>query len=142
MKRQLGRNLKKSLRKCYNSLRRDGLTSRMEVLDTPDAIDGAMDDFFRLHAERAELGRTLMHPNVFSTPKERAFLAELCHRLADRGVARVYRLWVDGQIVAIRISFQMGQSLCLYYSGWKSTYGRYSVMTRLLAEIIQDAIAR
>jgi hypothetical protein len=36
----------------------------------------------------------------------------------------------------------MGEHLYLYYSGWDRAYGRYSVMTTLLAEIVKDAIAR
>jgi CelD/BcsL family acetyltransferase involved in cellulose biosynthesis len=42
----------------------------------------------------------------------------------------------------MRLGFQMGKTLYLYYSGWDAAYGRYSVMTTLLAETIKDAIAR
>jgi CelD/BcsL family acetyltransferase involved in cellulose biosynthesis len=142
MKGLLGGNIKESLRKCYNSLRRNGLSYALDVLDDPAAIDGAMNDFFRLHAERASRKNAVRHPDVFASIEARAFLVEVCHALAERGVARVYQLRVNGRVVAARIGFQMGQKLYLYYSGWDSDYGRYSVMTTLLSEIIKDAIGR
>jgi CelD/BcsL family acetyltransferase involved in cellulose biosynthesis len=142
MKAQLGRNLKESLRKCYNSLRRDGLEWSFEVLEDQASIDFALADFFRLHAERAAQKNTVQHGNVFASEEARAFLSDVSRRLAERGVARLFRLRVDGHVVAARLGFQMGQQLYLYYSGWDCAYGRYSVMTTLLTEIIKHAIAR
>jgi CelD/BcsL family acetyltransferase involved in cellulose biosynthesis len=141
MKAQLGRNVKESLRKCYNSLRRDGLTSTLEVLAEPSEVVSGLDDFFRLHTERASRTDTVHHANVFASEQARAFLSDVCQRLAVRGVARLFRLRVNGRVVAVRIGFQMGHQLYLYYSGWDSAYGRYSVMTTLLAEIVKYAIA-
>jgi CelD/BcsL family acetyltransferase involved in cellulose biosynthesis len=142
MKGRLNRNIKESLRKCYNSLRRDGLTYALETLEDADAIDSAMSDFFRLHAKRASQKDTVRHADVFASAEARAFLLEVCHALAERGVTRMFRLRVNGRVVATRIGFQIGPKLYLYYSGWDAAYGRYSVMTTLLAEIIKDAISR
>jgi CelD/BcsL family acetyltransferase involved in cellulose biosynthesis len=142
MKAQLSRNIKESLRKCYNSLRRDGLECSLEVVDEPDAVDRGLADFFQLHAERAARTDTVPHANVFASDEARRFLTEVCHRLAERGVARLFRLRIDGQVVAVRVAFQMGQTLYLYYSGWDRDFGRYSVMTTLLAEIVKYAIGR
>lgn len=142
MKRGLGRNLKESLRHCYNSLRRDGLTSSLEILEDADAIERGLGDFFRLHAGRAALKDGPKHPDVFASQQARDFLVEVCRRLAARGIARVFRLRVADRVVAVRVGFQLGQTLYLYYSGWDAAYARYSVMTTLVAEIIQDGIAR
>ena len=43
----LKRNIKESLRRCYNSLKRDGLAIRLVVADTPDAIHTALEDVLR-----------------------------------------------------------------------------------------------
>jgi CelD/BcsL family acetyltransferase involved in cellulose biosynthesis len=142
MKARLSRNIKESLRKCYNSLRRDGLESSLEVVEEPDAVERGLGDFYRLHAERAARTDTVHHANVFGSDEARAFLSDVCRRLADRGVAKLFRLRIDGQVVALRVGFQMGQMLYLYYSGWEPSYGRYSVMTTLLAEIVKFAIER
>ena len=81
----------------------------------------------------------MRHPNTFATPEERAFLLDMCERLSERGQARVFRLRVDGQVVATRIAFVMGGTLYLYFSGYAREFGKYSVMTTLLAEVIQHA---
>ena len=135
------RNIKESLRHCYNSLKRDGLTFQLEVLEEPADLALGLPDFFRLHAARAALKGVPAHPDVFESPQAQAFLTDVCVRLAERGVAKLFRLRVNGRVVATRVAFEMADSLYLYYSGWEPAYGKYSVMTTLHAEIIQHAIA-
>ena len=101
-----------------------------------------MEEFFRLHANRAARTDTVQHANVFASDEARAFLSDVCRRLAERGVAKLFRLRIDGQVVAVRVGFQLGARLYLYYSGWDSDFSRYSVMTTLLAEIVKYAIGR
>jgi CelD/BcsL family acetyltransferase involved in cellulose biosynthesis len=142
MRARFGRNLKESLRKCYNSLGRDGLRCSLETLQETAEVDAALAEFFRLHSERASLKQGPRHADVFASCEARAFLIEVMHRLAQRGVARVFRLQINGRVVAIRLGFEMCGSLYLYYSGWDPKYGHYSIMTTLLAEIVKDAIRR
>ncbi|MBV9356431.1 MAG: GNAT family N-acetyltransferase [Chloroflexi bacterium] len=142
LKKQLRRNIKESLRKCYNSLKRDGLTFRLEVLTEPDAVASGLEDLFWLHSARADLTGTVVHSDVFDSLQAREFMTDVCRRLARRGVARLYRLLIDERLVAIRLGFEMGDTLYLYYSGWDPAYARYSVMTTLVAEAMQDAIRR
>jgi len=142
LKKGLRRNIKESLRKCYNSLERDGLTVQLETVDCPRAVDRALADFARLHTERARMRNTPVHPDVFEWPPARAFLGEVCQLFAQRGVTRIFRLWAGNRVVATRIGFELGQSLYLYYSGWEPAFGKYSIMTRLLCEVIKYAIDR
>jgi CelD/BcsL family acetyltransferase involved in cellulose biosynthesis len=142
LRQRLRRNIKESLRHCYNSLAREGLTASIEIVQAPDEIGAALQDFFRLHRVRAELEGAPVHPNVFATIAAQSFLREVCERLAERGVARVFNLRLDGQIVASRVAFEMGGALYLYYSGWDPAYARYSVMTTLVAEMVKYAIGR
>ena len=88
--RGLKRNIRESLRHCYNSLKRDGLSFELEVAQTPDAVRNALHTFVSLHAMRAGLTRTVTHPDRFASDTSRRFLYEVCDRLAARGVgARV-----------------------------------------------------
>jgi CelD/BcsL family acetyltransferase involved in cellulose biosynthesis len=138
----LRRNIKESLRHCYNSLKRDGLQSRLEVAQTPADLDTALEDFFRLHTARARLTGVPRHVDVFAPAQARAFLIDVCRRLASRGACRIFRLRLGDQLVATRIGFELSGVLYLYYSGWDPAYARYSVMTTLVAEIVQNAIRR
>lgn len=142
LRARLKRNIKESLRKCYNSLEREGLQYALEVLDQPAEIERALADLFRLHAARAQLPGTVAHANVFESAQARAFISTLCRRLAERGIARLFQLRVGGRLVAARLGFEMGDTLYLYYSGWDPAYAAYSVMTTLVSETIQHAIRR
>jgi CelD/BcsL family acetyltransferase involved in cellulose biosynthesis len=134
------RNLKESLRKCYNSLKRDGLDFSLEVVTQAADVEASLGDFFRLHAARAVQGSSVPHRDVFSHPACRAFLLDVCRRFAERGVLRIFRLHVGGALVATRIGFVLHGTLYLYYSGFDPEFARYSVMTTLVAEAIRHAI--
>jgi CelD/BcsL family acetyltransferase involved in cellulose biosynthesis len=136
----LKRNIRESLRHCYNSLKRDGLTFELEVAETPDAVRSALQTFVSLHAMRADLTGTVAHPDRFATDTSRRFLHEVCGRLAERGVARVFVLKIRGCAVAARIAFVVGEQLYLYYSGFDPLWAKYSVSTTIVAEAMKYAI--
>jgi CelD/BcsL family acetyltransferase involved in cellulose biosynthesis len=134
------RNLKESLRKCYNSLKRDGHRFGFAVAIAPAEVAAALERFWELHGARARLGGTVRHLDVFAAPPARAFLADVCQRLALRGQVRVFQLLIEDQVVAARIGFALGDSLYLYYSGYDPRWAPYSVMTTALAEAIKHAL--
>ncbi len=136
----LSRNIKEAIRKCYNSLRRDGMRFTFEVATRREEMRPALDDFFRLHARRAALTGTVRHLDHFQDARGAAFLVEACERLADRGEAYVFRLRIGGQVVATRIGLAATDTLYFYYSGYDPAFARYSVMTTALVEAIKYAI--
>ena len=139
---RLSRNIKESLRKCYNSLKRDGHGFTLRVVESPAESAAALQVFFRLHRQRARSNAKIKHSDVFAKPKDRAFLTEYVQRMAERGQVRIFQLEVGSGVVATRLGFQLGDELYLYYSGYEMAWGRYSVMTTLLAEAIKWAIDR
>jgi CelD/BcsL family acetyltransferase involved in cellulose biosynthesis len=137
----LKRNIRESLRHCYNSLKRDGHHFEMQVIDDPAGMRRGLDRFLELHTMRADLTRAAIHPNRFAARVSREFLYDVCERLAQSGAARLFQLKVGRQVVAMRIGFVVGESLYLYYSGFDPEWSRYSVMTTTVAEAIKYAIA-
>lgn len=138
---RLRRNIRESLRHCYNSLKREGLKFQLVVHTDGDHIAAALERFFELHTLRAQLGGASSHPDHFRDEAAREFLRDVCARLAARRLARVFELEIDGQVAASRIGFVVGQTLYMYYSGFKPCWARYSVTTTILAEAIKYAIA-
>ena len=136
----MSRNLKESLRKGYNALRREGLPYRLEVVTATADVGSALVDFFRLHSARANLTGTVRHRDVFAHPNCRVFLVDVCERFADRRALRIYRLRVGDAVVATRIGFVLGHGLYLYYSGFDPAFARLGVMTTTVAEAIECAI--
>ncbi len=137
----LPRNIKESLRKCYNSLKRDGLEFRLQLAETVDSVEPALQRFFELHAARAELKGTVAHNNAFATAGAQHFLKDVCRRFVARGALRIFQLVIDEKVVAVRIGFVTGDTLYMYYSGYDPAFAQYSVMTTTLAEAIQYGIS-
>jgi len=136
----LPRNIKESLRKCYNAPKRDGLEFRLHVVEAEEQVAPALDSFFRLHAARAGLEDTVHHYDIFSTIEASEFLRDVCRRFAQRDALRIFQLRLGERVVATRIGFIVGDTLYLYYSGYDPEFARYSVMTTTVAEAIQYGI--
>jgi CelD/BcsL family acetyltransferase involved in cellulose biosynthesis len=136
----LSRNMKEALRKCANALPRDGHDHKVDVISAPDEIRPALRQLIRLHALRAAADGGVLHPNVFAAQAARGFITEIVHELARRGEVRIFSLSVSGQPVAMRLGFVCASDLYLYYSGYDPAWGRYSVMTTVVAEAIKWAI--
>jgi CelD/BcsL family acetyltransferase involved in cellulose biosynthesis len=137
----LKRNVRESLRHCYNSLKREGIEFTFEVAQTPDEVRAALVPFLALHSMRAQLGGTVTHPERFPDTFSRDFLSDVCTRLAGEGIAKVFLLKIRGEAVAARIGFLVRDSLYLYYSGFDPKWAKYGVMTTTLAEALKYAIA-
>jgi CelD/BcsL family acetyltransferase involved in cellulose biosynthesis len=140
LRTRLPRNIKESLRKCYNSLRRDGLAFELRVARAADASE-ALRTFYRLHGLRASVDSGITHADVFASHNSRAFLSDyFAHTPAED--ALVFELVIGGEVVATRLAFRSGAKLYLYYSGYSPAFSRYSVMTTLVAEILKWAITQ
>lgn len=138
LKAGLSRNIKESLRKCYNSLRRDGFSPEFRAISERDRFD-ALDTFYKLHGERARRADTIDHNDVFAGARSRAFLRDYFTESAPE-TAWVFQLLLRGRVVATRLGFRSGSELYLYYSGYDPDWARYSVMTTLVAETLKWAI--
>jgi CelD/BcsL family acetyltransferase involved in cellulose biosynthesis len=136
----LPRNIRESLRHCYNSLRRDGHRFEFVIARAPADIEPALDRFLQLHALRAAMASGPKHPDRFASPALRSFLHDVCRALAARDAVRVFQLRIGGHTVAARIGFVVGDSLYLYYSGFDPGWARYSVMTTTVAEALRYAM--
>jgi CelD/BcsL family acetyltransferase involved in cellulose biosynthesis len=141
LRARLKRNIRESLRHCYNSLKREGLEFQLAIHAEPVEIAPALERFFELHRQRAQLGGVSSHPDHFRNEGAREFLRDVCTRLAARRMVRVFELNIGGQVVASRVGFVVGHTLDMYYSGFDPRWARYSVTTTILAEAIKYAIA-
>lgn len=135
------RNIRESLRHCYNSLKRDGHRFEFLVIEEPTEVRRGLDRFLALHTMRANANHKVIHPDRFASRVSREFLYAICDQLARRGAVRLFALKIAEQLVAMRLGFVIGDSLYLYYSGYDPLWARYSVMTTTVAEAIKYAIA-
>jgi len=134
------RNIKESLRKCYNSLKRDGHEFRFRVVSDPEELPSALSSFIALHALRADASELVPHANVFAEHRARNLVAGIAASPSEALSLRVFRLEIAGKVVAARLGFVIGDQLYLYFSGFEPAWGKYSVMTTTVAEAIKWAI--
>jgi CelD/BcsL family acetyltransferase involved in cellulose biosynthesis len=137
---RLPRNIKESLRKCYNSLKRDGLDFEFRVVTQPADTDAAVERFLQLHAVRSHSTDGVAHEDVFGSERAKLFLRDYCRFAAGRDQLRVFQMRIGGNVVATRIGFALGRELYLYYSGYDIAWSKYSVMTTLVAEALKWSI--
>lgn len=134
------RNLRESLRKCYNSLARDSHEWKFHVISAPAELAPAVDRLIELHGVRAARTDTIRHRDCFDAPAARAFLHEVVALLGARGAVHVFQIEIAGAVVATRLAFVFGDRMYLYYSGYDLAWARYSVMTTVVAEALRHAI--
>ncbi len=136
------RNIKESLRKCYNSLKRDKLTFDFHVVEAASELPAAMERFLQLHAKRSRAQTLTDHQDYFTEAPPRRLLRDLASAPERAPGLRVLELRVDGELAAARVAFVLKDDLYLYFSGFDPKWARYSVMTTTVAETIKWAIQR
>ena len=137
----LGHNMRKTLRRCYDSLRRDQHCFEFVIARDPVEVRWALLRFLELHTLRAHKPSGPVHEDRFTTRALRAFLYAACEQLAARDAVRVFQLRIADEVVASRIGFVTGDGLYLYHSGYDPAWARYGVMTTLMAETVRYAMA-
>jgi CelD/BcsL family acetyltransferase involved in cellulose biosynthesis len=139
---QLKRNIKESIRRSYNSLDRQGIGFEFLVDEGGSPQGSWLDVFFRLHHLRSIVRGRFSHIDHFQRPSVHAGVAAVLRRAAAAGQLRVFTLRIHGQVVAIRLGFEVDGCLYLYYSGFDPAWWRDGVMTLLMTEMVKWAIDR
>jgi CelD/BcsL family acetyltransferase involved in cellulose biosynthesis len=137
---RLSNNTRKSLRKGYEFIDRDGHKIALRVTESPGEFGDALKRFFSLHKARARARDMKPHRDSFRSTKHRDFLNEIVDHMGARGLLRVLQLESGGEIIASRIGFALGKELYLYFSGYDPRWRKYGVMTTLMVETIKWAI--
>lgn len=135
------RRTRKKLRKCYRDLETAGISLDFDVKSSAASLGSALDDFLRLHQCRAEQENVTKHGNIFTSGTARDFLRDYCSRAAERDSLRIFQLKAGGEVVTTRIGFRFNDEIYLYFSGFDPEWGKYSIMTLLVAEIFKWAFA-
>ena len=138
----LKRNVKESIRHCYNSLKREGHSHAVSGASTPAERDRAIRSLFELHRLRSLVNDRFPHRDHFRQAEVREFLAEAFEALALSNCAALYSLTIDEEVVAVRATMEINGSLYLYHSGFEPRWWSKGVATLLLTEMVKAAIER
>ena len=139
-KSRLSNNTRKSLRKGYEFVDRDGLKILFQVIERRDEIEDALRRFFTLHRARSTSVDMTSHRDSFAERTHRKFLKDVALGMAACDQVRFFELEIGGEIIASRVAFALDKELYLYFSGFDPKWKKYGVMTTLVVEIIKWAI--
>ncbi len=135
----LPKKTRKHLRKSQNDIKAANIAYAFHVATSPEETAAGLRRFYELHSQRAAMKDVIPHPDIFADAVSRAFLDDYCGLMARNGDLRLFQISVDGRIVAIRLGFVLDDELYLYFSGFDPEFGRYSIMTTLIAETLKWA---
>jgi CelD/BcsL family acetyltransferase involved in cellulose biosynthesis len=139
----LGRNVRESIRRGENRLRRAGHEWRLiEDFDGPRELEAAVDQLTALHRARAELRRGPCHPSYLESADAREFLSRATSLLSGTNEARPVLLEVDGRVVAARLLLHAGDSTFFSISGFDPDWWDFGVATTLVAGALRGCMAR
>jgi len=110
-----GRNLRKNLKRQRNGLTREGVTTRLEVLQRPEEVAEAIAAYGRIESASWKAGGgTAIHPDNDQGRYYRTMLESFCRR----GEGRIYKYWYGDDLAAM--------DLCIHRHGvliiLKTTY--------------------
>lgn len=142
LKTRLSGKMRQNLRRTYAALERDGLRFGLRVVAAEAEVADATARFLALNAARAAAANMVRHPPLVRSRRAQAFFGEQLLEFAARDELRIFELEVAGKVVASRLAFQFDDVLYLYFSGYNPVWRDYSIMTVLMAETIQWALAR
>jgi CelD/BcsL family acetyltransferase involved in cellulose biosynthesis len=111
--------------------------ARFELV-TSDAVRArALDALAGFHEQRfREEGGS----SAFFTPDVRAFQEEATRRALERGVLRMYVLWLNGEMAAVMYGFFYNRQFYFYQHGFDDRHAKHSVGLVLMAQTIRAAI--
>jgi CelD/BcsL family acetyltransferase involved in cellulose biosynthesis len=107
---------------------------RFDSVTEPEGVRAGMDRFLEL----MRISRD--DKDVFLTPAMEAFFRDLAPSMAAAGMARLSTLWLDGQSVAMLLSFEDADTVYLYNSGFDPAESHLAVGLLSKAYAIEDAI--
>ena len=138
---RLKRNVKESLRRSRNRLAKSGLDWAVHAR-SHDLDAGVVDRFLGLHQMRAEQEVSVRHPDAFADPRRRGFMRALLPRLGARGLATVYELQLDGQVMAAQLALHAPGLTYIHSSGFAAEIWDLGPVTHLQGEAISAAADR
>ena len=134
-------NTRKSIRKSYEYLERDGYKFFFQPRHRPEDLPAALNQFFTLHAARSLAKDMKEHRDQFTSQRQHIIMLEdFARKMAERGQLLMLELEINEKVVATRIAFQLDKDLYLYFSGFNPDWRKYGVMTTLTSETIKWAI--
>lgn len=104
------------------------------AIDDVSSLQEALDDFFVL------MRGSRQDKSIFLTPEREKFFRSMARELALQGMLKLFFLEISGNRVASALTFDYGDTIFLYNSGYNTQYSSLSVGLILKATCLRHAI--
>jgi hypothetical protein len=117
------KSLRQSVRRRFRSVEKDGIQSELKVIDSGDAMPGAVADYSTLEMSgwKGRQGTALD-----GTSQQSRFYEDLLTTFAEAGQAVAYQLRFDGQVVASLLTIHGEGVLIPLKTAFDEGFSRYS----------------
>jgi CelD/BcsL family acetyltransferase involved in cellulose biosynthesis len=128
---------KKKIREHYNQLRRQGEV-QFKLYGSATEMEGALDAFFRQHADRWAGTRT---PSLFLDARQRDFYRELVRRLAPQGWVLFSAVILNGAPISFHFGFQYSGRIYWIKPAFDPAYARFAPGMLQIKYLLEYAMA-
>jgi CelD/BcsL family acetyltransferase involved in cellulose biosynthesis len=140
LERTRKRNLRESLRRARNRLRKTGLDWHIEVVGNESAFPRARADLLALHRARSNIPGRVRHPDAFADRRDRVFAEDVLDRAAAFGAAEALFVRVGSVRAAGLMTLLAPDATYFSFSGVDPDWWSYSLVTLLQLEAMKRAI--
>lgn len=139
----LKRNVKESIRRSQNRLKKDGRAWRINPLTGDALTTEAVDRFLGLHRARSDAPQAgVHHQNAYSDPASQHFVRDILPALGKEGAATLFELELEGKAVASQLVLHSPGCSYVHSSGFDPDIWNFGPVTLLHAKVVQHAIER
>jgi CelD/BcsL family acetyltransferase involved in cellulose biosynthesis len=126
-----GKNLRQNTRKQLKKVEGNGTTPRLEMIDTPEPIAGAIEQYGVLESSgwKAEAGTAISLDGA-----QARFYRQAMERAAASGHARIYRYWFGDEVVAMDLCVHQDDCLVILKTAYQQAHQAVSPSTLMRAE--------
>lgn len=118
-----GKNLRKNLKKQRNKLKREGIETRLEIIDDPDQIESAISVFGKLESAgwKNSKGTAVHLENA-----QGKFYRNLLESFFSRNQGHIYQYRFNDQVVAMDLCVSGKKSIIILKTTYDENFGNYS----------------
>ena len=140
---QLKRNVKESIRRSQNRMKKDGRSWQVVTRTGADLDDAAVCRFLELHRSRSANERaTVHHHDAYADAPIRHFVRDVLPELAAHNLATLFDLELDGRVVASQLALHAPRMSYIHSSGFLPEVWDFGPVTFLHSQVIKAAIER
>ena len=130
-----GKNLRSNMRRQRERLNKQSITTHMEIVTAPDAVDEAVTAYAQLESRgwKAQQGTA-----VSETHPQFIFYRQMLRKFAERGMARIYKYYFGEKLVACELCVCRNKEMVILKTTHDESVSPFSPASLLRQEMFEE----